>query len=663
MFMKCRYLDEITGGKGIVFATGTPISNSMTELYVMQRYLQHNTLKNAGLLHFDSWASTFGETATQLEINPEGSGYRVRNRFSKFFNLPELMNMFKEVADIKTADQLNLPTPKIIYETVSLKPTELQKEIVAELSKRASEVHANKVDPSVDNMLAITNDGRKLGLDQRVFNPLLPDDPDSKVNACVSNLYDIWAETKEDKLTQLVFCDLSTPKPKPKDVLKTNKGENMGINGAEVNALELGIEIEEETIIIEKEMPFSVYHDIKDKLIDLGVPEKEIAFIHDAKTEVQKKELYAKIRNGDVRIMIGSTSKCGSGMNVQDRLVALHDLDAPWRPGDLRQRSGRIERQGNMNKEAKIFRYVTESTFDSYLWQTLESKQNFISQIMTSKSPVRSCDDLDESALSYAEIKALCAGNPKIKLKMDLDIDVAKLKLLKASHQSTKYHLEDQLLKYYPENIKRVEGYIQAFKNDIITLTDNTPIADEFLPMEIHGKIYDDKEIAGLAIIACTKEVTGKDIVPIGSYRGFDMSLYFDAFSNEHKIALKGDMSHTATLGQDPRGNLTRIDNLLQTMPKRLEGACTQLENLINQQANAEIEKDKPFLQEDELKEKSERLIQLDIELNLSDKGDDEIETTINDEDKSTRPSVLESLKQQTQPSSIKKEKTEREER
>ncbi|MFI3201164.1 MAG: helicase-related protein, partial [Eubacteriales bacterium] len=613
-----------------------------------------------GLLHFDGWASTFGETTTTLEINPQGSGYRARTRFAKFFNLPELMNMFKEVADIKTADQLNLPTPEIIYETVSAKPTELQKEIVQELSKRAGRVQANLVDPSEDNMLTITNDGRKLGLDQRVFNPMLPDDPDSKVNTCVSNIYDIWEETKEDRLTQLLFCDLSTPKPKPKDVLKVAKGENMGINGAEVNALEYGVDIEEEATLIEKEMPFSVYHDIKDKLIDLGVPEEEIAFIHDAKTEVQKKELYNKVRNGDVRVMLGSTSKCGSGMNVQDRLVALHDLDAPWRPGDLRQRSGRIERQGNMNEQAKIFRYVTDSTFDAYLWQTLENKQKFISQIMTSKSPVRSCDDLDESALSYAEIKALCAGNPKIKLKMDLDIEVAKLKLLKASHQSTKYRLEDQLLKYFPESIKQSEAYIVAFEKDLVTLANNTPKADEFLPMVIKGDNLIDKDNAGAALLACVKEVTGKESVEIGSYRGFTMHLSYDSFNNQHTVTLRGAMSHPVALGQDLRGNLTRIDNALENMNKRLEGVTAQLENLRKQQSNAEVEKDKPFPQENELKEKSEQLAQLDAELNMSGTSNDEVaenEPTI--VAKSSRPSVLDTLKSMPKQKAEPKQKKE----
>ncbi|MFI3325991.1 MAG: hypothetical protein R3Y35_07430 [Clostridia bacterium] len=646
MFMKCRYLDEVTGGKGVVFATGTPVSNSMTEIYVMQRYLQYDSLKKQGLLHFDSWASTFGETTTQLEINPEGSGYRLRNRFSKFYNLPELMNMFKDVADIKTADQLNLPTPKIIYETVSVKPTDLQREIVAELSKRASEVHANKVDPSEDNMLTITNDGRKLGLDQRVFNPMLPDDPNSKVNVCISKLYDIWAETKEDRLTQLVFCDLSTPKAKPKDILKDNKAENMGVNGAEINALELSIKMDDETELIEKEMPFSIYNDIKEKLINLGIPEKEIAFIHDAKTEVQKKELFAKVRRGDVRIMIGSTSKCGAGMNVQDRLVALHDLDAPWRPGDLRQRSGRIERQGNMNKEAKIFRYVTESTFDSYLWQTLENKQKYISQIMTSKSPVRACDDLDESVLSFAEIKALCAGNPKIKLKMDLDIEVAKLKLLKGSYQSTKYKLEDQLLKYFPETINRYKNLIVGFGIDLDTVSKNKPRENEFLPMTIKGKILTEKDQAGVAILESLKDIKSQEVSEIGSYRGFDMQVYFDSFNNEHKLVLKGDLSHTLALGSDVRGNLIRIDNTLENMPKKLEEVKIHLENLYNQQENAKIEKDKPFPQEQELKEKSKQLAKLDLELKLTENSHDDMQ----DQDEViienfSRPSVLDTLK------------------
>ncbi len=615
MYMKCRYLDEITGGKGLVFATGTPVSNSITEIYVMQRYLQYNSLKETGLLHFDAWASTFGEISTQLEINPEGSGYRVRNRFNKFFNLPELMNMFKEVADIKTSDQLNLPTPQIVYKTVNTKPTDLQSEIVKELSDRATEVHANRVDPTVDNMLAITNDGRKLGLDQRVYNPMLPDDPNSKVNACVNNIYKIWEDTKADKLTQLVFCDLSTPKA----TAKTNKGNNLGVNGADINALENNVNIDEEATL----QPFSVYNDIKEKLINLGIPTKEIAFIHDAKTEVQKKELFAKVRNGDVRLLIGSTSKCGAGMNVQDKLIALHDLDAPWRPGDLRQRSGRIERQGNMNETAYIYRYVTESTFDAYSWQTLENKQKFISQIMTSKSPVRSCDDLDESALSYAEIKALCAGNPKIKLKMDLDIEVSKLKLLKASHQSTKHKLEDKLLKYYPEQISLHENLITGFNKDIVTLSNNTAPKDEFMPMTIKGKAFTEKEYAGKELLSCVKDIKGLESIKIGEYRGFTMHLFYNTFDNEHMLFLKGAIKHNVTLGQDARGNLIRIDNVLDNMSSRLKTVTTQLDNLRLQQKNAEIEKDKPFPQEEELKVKSEKLAKLDVELNM---GTDETE-------------------------------------
>ena len=668
MFMKCRYLDEITGGKGVVFATGTPLSNSMVEMFILQRYLQYDTLRQNNLLHFDAWASTFGETQTTLEINPQGSGYRARTRFSKFFNLPELINMFKEVADIKTAEELNLPTPKIIYETVSAAPTDLQKEIVQDLSKRATAVQNNQVDPSIDNMLTITNDGRKLGLDQRVYNPLLPDDPNSKVNTCISKVYEIWQDTKEERLTQLLFCDLSTPKPKPKDLQKVAKTENTGVNGAEVNALQYGVSVDEEVTIIEKEQPFSVYHDIKDKLIDLGVPEYEIAFIHDAKTEVQKKELYNKVRNGDVRVMLGSTSKCGSGMNVQDRLIALHDLDAPWRPGDLRQRSGRIERQGNMNEEANIYRYVTESTFDSYIWQTLENKQKFISQIMTSKSPVRSCDDLDESSLSFAEIKALCAGNPKIKLKMDLDIDVAKLKLLKASHQSTKYMLEDKILKYFPEKIKASEGYIVAFEKDLVTLSNHTPMEDAFSPMVIKGDTLIDKDNAGAAILASIKEVKSKEPVEIGTYRGFTMNLHYDSFYNEHKLTLKGAMSHTATLGSDLRGNLTRIDNALNMMPTRLKSVQEQLANLKNQKANAEVEVLKPFPQEQELIDKTRHLAELDIELNLANGSENNIEenepTSTEVVAKSSRPSVLDNLKsiqkQQTEPKPKKERQEER---
>ncbi len=473
MFLKCRYIDELTGGRGVIFATGTPISNSMTEMYTMQRYLQYGTLKRNNMTHFDAWASTFGETSTAIELAPEGTGYRARTRFSKFFNLPELMSMFKEVADIKTADQLKLPTPTPHYETVVVQPTEIQKAMVQSLSERAGKVHSGSVDPRVDNMLKITSDGRKLGLDQRLINPLLPDDPGSKVNVCVKNIFRIWQEGADDRLTQLVFCDISTPKGMERTSSQTDTAEKTDSprDEDELPPLEPVDDLTElagsssEAVVSD----FNVYEDIRSKLIARGVPPEEIAFIHDANTEVKKKELFAKVRAGQVRVLIGSTAKMGAGTNCQDRLIALHDLDCPWRPGDLEQRSGRIVRQGNMNPDVQIYRYATEGTFDSYLWQTVENKQKFISQIMTSKSPVRSCDDIDEAALSYAEIKALCAGDPAIKEKMDLDVDVARLRLMKADHQSQQYRLEDRLLKYFPQEIERNKGYLSGFEQDLAT--------------------------------------------------------------------------------------------------------------------------------------------------------------------------------------------------
>jgi len=640
MFLKCRYMDELTGGKGIVFATGTPVSNSMTELYTMQRYLQYGTLQKNGLTHFDCWASTFGETVTAIELAPEGTGYRARTRFSKFFNLPELMAMFKEVADIKTADQLDLPTPKVIYETVAVKPTEIQSEMVKELSNRAAEVHANKVDPSIDNMLKITSDGRKLGLDQRIINPLLPDDKSSKVNACVNNIYRIWQEGSTDKLTQLVFCDISTPKGKillPDD--RAAKAGSQTINGVELAALDdcLPDSVTEPTVV------FNVYDDIRNKLVARGMPEHQVAFIHEANTEVRKKELFAKVRSGDVRVLLGSTAKCGAGTNIQDRLVALHDLDCPWRPGDLTQRAGRIERQGNLNEEVGIYRYVTEATFDAYLWQTVENKQKFISQIMTSKSPVRSCEDIDEAALSYAEIKALCAGNPKIKEKMDLDIDVARLKLLKSNHQSSQYRLEDNLLKYFPENIEKNKGYIRGFEQDLQTFKSHISKDGEFHPMVIKSDALTDKDNAGAALLEACKDVKGSESVEIGSYRGFSMHLSFDSFNREFQLTLKGAMSHPTKLGMDARGNLIRIDNVLAAMPERLRAVSDQLENLYNQQSAAKAELGKPFPQEQELKEKTVRLSALDAELNM-DAGSHA--TTTDAICKKDRPSILESLKQ-----------------
>lgn len=606
----------------------------------MMRYLQYSTLQRNGLVHFDSWASTFGETVTAIELAPEGTGYRARTRFSKFFNLPELMAMFKEVADIKTADQLNLPTPKTNYYTIAVKPTEIQQEMVKDLSERAAEVQANKVDPSVDNMLKITSDGRKLGLDQRIINALLPDDESSKVNACVDNIYRIWDKSTSEKLTQLVFCDISTPKGRTTQEQRVAEAGNKTINGTELYALEDRLAQEEAAYIT----TFNVYDDIREKLVKKGVPAHEVAFIHEANTEVRKKELFAKVRSGDVRILIGSTAKCGAGTNIQDRLVALHDLDCPWRPGDLTQRSGRIERQGNLNEEVNIYRYVTEATFDAYLWQTVENKQKFISQIMTSKSPVRSCEDVDEAALSYAEIKALCAGNPKIKEKMDLDIEVSRLKLLKASHQSNQYRLEDNLLKYFPENIEKNKGFIKGFEQDLKTLAENTPAEGAFSPMIIKGDTLTDKDNAGAALLEICKEIKGKGPVEIGSYRGFTMHLSYDSFYNEFQLTLKGAMSHTTKLGMDARGNLTRIDNVLTAMPDRIKVVTDQLDNLYKQQEAAKSEVGKPFPQEQELKDKVSRLAILDAELNMGvympkEQADRQVS-------KKERPSVLDSLKQ-----------------
>ena len=630
MFAKCRYMDEITGSRGVIFATGTPVSNSMTELYTMQRYLQYDRLQELGMAHFDCWASRFGETVTALELAPEGTGYRARTRFSKFFNLPELMNLFKEVADIKTADQLHLPTPQVEYHNVVAQPTDIQKEMVKALSERASEVHRGSVDPSVDNMLKITSDGRKLGLDQRIINQMLPDEPGTKVNQCVDNIMQIWRDGEADKLTQLVFCDISTPQAKPaKKVAKA-------LDNPTLHALEDAVPLPE------PEPAFTVYEDIRQKLIAKGVPAEQIAFIHEANTEVRKKELFSKVRTGQVRVLLGSTAKMGAGTNVQDRLVALHDLDCPWRPGDLAQRKGRIERQGNQNETVHVYRYVTEGTFDAYLWQTVENKQKFISQIMTSKSPVRSCDDVDETALSFAEIKALCAGDPRIKERMDLDVDVARLKLKKADHQSKQYRLEDQLLKTFPEEIEKNKGFIAGLEADMKTLAEHPHPEDGFAGMEVRGDTLTDKENAGAALLDACKEVKGTDPVPVGSYRGFAMSVSFDAFRQEYMLLLKGQMTHRATLGTDPRGNLTRIDNALSQMPQRLEAVKNQLDNLYQQQAAAKAEVGKPFPFEDDLRVKSARLAELDVLLNMDGRSRPAPETMLA---KSSRPSVLEGLK------------------
>ena len=642
MLLKCRYIDEITGSRGVVFATGTPVSNSMTELYTMMRYLQHDAIRGKGLAHFDCWASTFGETQTAIELAPEGTGYRARTRFAKFFNLPELMTLFKEAADIKTSDQLNLPTPTPIYHNEVAQPTEIQKQMVQELSERAARVHAQLVDPGTDNMLKITSDGRKLGLDQRIINPDLPDDPNSKVNRCVDNIHRIWQDGQADRLTQLVFCDLSTPKTGATGA-KAAKTAGGDLDSPELNAVER---------LIDKENPdepgFTVYDDIREKLVARGIPREQIAFIHEANTETRKKELFAKVRSGQVRVLMGSTFKMGAGMNVQDRLVALHDLDCPWRPGDLEQRSGRIIRQGNRNKEVHIYRYVTESTFDAYLWQTVENKQKFISQIMTSKSPVRSCEDVDETALSYAEIKALCAGDKRIKEKMDLDVDVARLKLMKASHQSQQFRLEDNLLRHFPEQIRQNESFVEGFTADMQTLSAHPHPVDGFAGMEVKGDLLTDKDNAGAAILEAFKDAKGMEPVPIGSYRGFAMSLTVEDFGRDFILTLKGKMNHRVTLGKDARGNLTRIDNALNAMPDRLQNVRNTLDALTAQMETAKAELGKPFPQEDELRTKSARLAELNAELNIDDRTP--MEQMAEDAPavqnaKAERPSVLAKLK------------------
>ena len=609
MFGKCRYLDEITGGRGVVFATGTPVSNSMTELYTVMRYLQYSTLQQKKLTHFDCWASTFGETTTAIELAPEGTGYRARTRFAKFFNLPELMSMFKEVADIKTSDQLHLPVPEAKFETVVAKPSEIQKEMVQELSKRAAEIHSGAVDASVDNMLCVTNDGRKIGLDVRLMNPMLPDDPNSKLNVCVQNVLKIWDEGKDQKLTQLLFCDLSTPK---------NDGN------------------------------FNVYDDIRKKLIAAGVPENEIEFIHNADTEAKKAALFSKVRSGDVRVLLGSTAKMGAGTNVQSRLVAVHHLDVGWKPSDMTQRNGRIIRQGNMNKEVKVFNYVTEGTFDSYLFQTLENKQRFISQIMTSKSPVRSCEDVDEQALSYAEIKALCAGNPLIKEKMDLDVQVAKLKVLKADHQSQKFRLQDKLLTKFPADIQETNAHIAGLKADAQLAAAHPQSKEEFCGMVIKGVTYDEKKTAGERLVLACSELPNAEEKVIGNYRGFELSLRFDTYRSEYQALLKGQRKYTVPLGTDPLGNIIRLDNSLNNFPERITAAENELTTLHQQQAAAQIEVEKPFPQEDELAEKSARLAELNAQLDVDEKSHDPEQEEQPDEDAPRRPSVLAALEEKS---------------
>ena len=609
MFGKCRYLDEITGGRGVVFATGTPVSNSMTELYTVMRYLQYSTLQQKKLTHFDCWASTFGETTTAIELAPEGTGYRARTRFAKFFNLPELMSMFKEVADIKTSDQLHLPVPEAKFETVVAKPSDLQKEMVQELSKRAADIHSGIVDASVDNMLCVTNDGRKIGLDVRLMNPMLPDDPNSKLNVCVQNVLKIWEKGKDQKLTQLLFCDLSTPK---------NDGN------------------------------FNVYDDIRKKLIAAGVPENEIEFIHNADTEAKKAALFSKVRSGDVRVLLGSTAKMGAGTNVQSRLVAVHHLDVGWKPSDMTQRNGRIIRQGNMNKEVKVFNYVTEGTFDSYLFQTLENKQRFISQIMTSKSPVRSCEDVDEQALSYAEIKALCAGNPLIKEKMDLDVQVAKLKVLKADHQSQKFRLQDKLLTKFPADIQETNAYIAGVKADAQLAAAHPQVQEGFCGMTIKGVTYDEKKTAGERLVLACSELPNAEEKVIGSYRGFELSLRFDTFRSEYQAILKGQRRYPVALGTDPLGNIIRLDNSLNNFPERINSAENELATLHQQQAAAQIEVEKPFPQEEELAEKSARLAELNAQLDVDEKSHDPEQDEEEQEDAPRRPSVLAALEEKS---------------
>ena len=609
MFGKCRYLDEITGGRGVVFATGTPVSNSMTELYTVMRYLQYSTLQQKKLTHFDCWASTFGETTTAIELAPEGTGYRARTRFAKFFNLPELMSMFKEVADIKTSDQLHLPVPVAKFETVVAKPSEIQKEMVQELSKRAADIHSGIVDASVDNMLCVTNDGRKIGLDVRLMNPMLPDDPNSKLNVCVQNVLKIWEEGKDQKLTQLLFCDLSTPK---------NDGN------------------------------FNVYDDIRKKLVAAGVPENEIEFIHNADTEAKKAALFSKVRSGDVRVLLGSTAKMGAGTNVQSRLVAVHHLDVGWKPSDMTQRNGRIIRQGNMNKEVKVFNYVTEGTFDSYLFQTLENKQRFISQIMTSKSPVRSCEDVDEQALSYAEIKALCAGNPLIKEKMDLDVQVAKLKVLKADHQSQKFRLQDKLLTKFPADIRETNAYLAGVKADAQLAAAHPQVQEGFCGMTIKGVTYDEKKTAGERLVLACSELPNAEEKVIGSYRGFELSLRFDTFRSEYQALLKGQRKYTVPLGTDPLGNIIRLDNSLNNFPERITAAENELDTLHQQQAAAQIEVEKPFPQEEELAEKSARLAELNAQLDVDEKSHEPEQDEEEQEDPPRRPSVLAALEEKS---------------
>lgn len=612
LYMKCQYLDELTGGKGCTFATGTPISNSMTELYTMMRYLQADKLKEMGMHNFDAWAANFGEAVTAIELAPEGTGYRAKTRFSKFFNLPELINVFKECADIKTADMLNLPVPEAEFHNIVVKPSDIQKEMVEGLSERAKRIHDKAVAPEEDNMLKVTNDGRKIGLDQRLIDPLLPDAPDSKVNACISNVLDIYHKHDDTKATQLIFCDFSTPK---------NDGS------------------------------FNLYDDIRNKLVANGVPKEEVVFIHEVDSETKKKELFSKIRKGQVRVLIGSTAKCGAGTNIQDKLIALHHLDCPWRPSDLAQREGRIIRQGNENRKVEVFRYMTESTFDAYLYQTIENKQRFISQIMSSKSPVRSCEDVDEATLSYAEVKALCAGNPLIKEKMDLDVAVTKLKVSKANHTSQQYNLEDSVRKHFPERIAKTEQRITGLEHDLAHMKAQPVVSEGISPMTVMNMTYTDKEDAGKALLLACKSIKAKESIDIGSYKGFDMSLSYDSFTQEFHLDLQREMTYTVTLGTSETGNILRIDNALDSIEKRLENSREQLATLNEQLETAKSELGKPFPQEDELQEKLARLAELNAILDIDGNGAEnadiaaEKKATVNDKASDRKPSILDRIK------------------
>ena len=610
LYMKCRYLDEITGGKGIVFATGTPVSNSMVELYTMQRYLQYGDLVNMGLEHFDNWASIFGETVTAMELSPEGTGYRSKTRFSKFHNLPELMSLFKEVADIQTADMLNLPTPEVVRHDVLVKPSQMQKDMVKELGERAEEIRKGSVDPSEDNMLKITNEGRKLALDQRLMNEMLEDNENGKVGVCANNIYDIWEENKDKKLTQLVFCDLSTPK---------QFEEKYDENGNYVFT--------------------DVYNDLRRKLVLKGIPKNEIAFIHEADNETKKKELFAKVRKGEIRVLIGSTSKMGAGTNVQDKIIALHHLDTPYRPADLTQRNGRGVRQGNQNPQVHIFTYVTEQTFDAYLFQMLERKQGFISQIMTSKTPVRTADDIDEKALSYGEIKALATGNKHILEKTQLDSEVAKLKIVRQSYQNQIYDLEDKIVRTYPTQIKELQEKIRLLEEDVRQLEENTILdADGFSKMKIKDIEYTDKKLAGEAILEACKTKTNPDLEIIGEYRGFKLELGFNSIEKQFTMTMKNKYSYCIFLGTDIYGNITRINNALDAIKDKIPDEKLRVEDIEKQLENAKLEVQKPFPQEDLLNEKMKKLEELNILLKLDEKEKQVLDTSDNEEPEKDSP-------------------------